>query len=244
MRIPGGDRLRRRFACVALAIGAVACSIAVSPRVGAMTPRYLVLAGQRLTCDDLLWATSRGLIEPVEVHWLWDQHQPGTDYGCETQFLVMLARGARGDLTCADIEWNTAWNQLRLWYEVADLLTFVPGCRLSTYAVLVEGITWFAIDGEYFASCSDINWHYQRGLITPEQADWLRAVLNVRNVPCPLPSSPPANASPTPDGAILVDYLVTPNAPCYYEYTRYGYAADGGLQQCVVTTTGMAWKSP
>jgi hypothetical protein len=237
--------LRSALAILTILLGAIVGSLASLPSAGAVSPHYLLLAAQGAKCEDLLWATSHGLIDPVEVHWLWDNRPAETDYGCETPFLVMRAMGAKGTLTCQDIEWNTAWNRLKLWYEVADLLSYVPGCKLSPYALLVEGTSWFAVSPEYFASCSDINWHYVQHLISPEQAAWLRNVLIVRGTPCPLPSDPPPGSPPAPPGAVVVNYPVTPNAFCYYEFSRYGYTSSGQLQRCAIGSSYLAtWTSP
>lgn len=68
----------------------------------------------------------------------------------------MLALGARGQLTCADVDWNAAAGYLN-WSQAAEVLALTPGCALSGYATLV------AIAASNDLACTDITWWEGQG---------------------------------------------------------------------------------
>ncbi|MEA3214388.1 MAG: hypothetical protein QOJ19_544 [Acidimicrobiia bacterium] len=127
---------------------AVLALVGTANDVGAVTPHYQAMADRSssLKCDDFKYATSRGLIDPVEVLWLLDTHpQPlfCADIANRPDFIqtnrayyVMLAEAAKGQLTCDDIRWNSRYGFVH-YDQAGDLLPRVPGCQLDDYEFLV-----------------------------------------------------------------------------------------------------------
>lgn len=228
---------------------------------GAATPQYQAMAAQlaNLTCDDFKWAASRGLIEPVEVHWLLDARLatspsaqclpvrfPGERnsdgfIGTSRAYYVMLAEATSGQLTCADIRWNAQYGLVH-YDQAGDLLARVAGCQLSEYerlVVLAYGehhsdpqtpLNPINVDG--VLSCSDVNFDLAHGFITPEQAGWLRDVFTSRFIRCGPSTQPPAGAAQPPAGGQLVDYRVARSSGCWNEQEKYAYSDDGTILRC------------
>ncbi len=162
------------------------------PQAGA-TPHYQFMVQQRTAgvpvgCNDLKYAAVQRLIEPGEVLALEDR---GITCG-NRNYTLILALGARGLLTCADVDWN-AGNGYLNWTQASEVLQFVPGCQLSNYSKLV------AIAANKALSCADVNFWQTQGLISPAQGGWLRAlVASLQGAPCPLPQTAPASVSSPP----------------------------------------------
>jgi hypothetical protein len=156
---------------------ALVATLAPAAKAGA-TPHYDLLAwlasqGQA-TCADVRWAAGVGLIEPVEVRWLnaagvhCPDHSAGREGAPSDQYVVMLALNARGQLTCADLEWNASRGYLT-WTALVNL--WHPSCRLTNYARMVP-LMWSGLLG-----CHDVAWHAERGFITPPQAAYLNVTV-------------------------------------------------------------------
>ena len=148
------------------------------PRAGPRcSAHYLLLAeakqaGRPVGCVDVHWAAQQGLLAPVEVRWLGElglRCPDGTvawELVPSEQYVVMLAMAVRGQLTCADVEWNAANAQLT-WSAAINLLGSVPGCALSPYANMVT------LGASGRLGCGDISWNHAAGFITEAQATWL-----------------------------------------------------------------------
>lgn len=145
------------------------------------SPQYLLLArarqaGQPVGCVDVHWATQQGLLAPVEVRWLGELGLRCPDPGVvaehipSEQYVVMLALAVRGELTCADVEWNAAYGQLT-WSAVVNLLGSVAGCPLSQYARMV------ALSASGRLTCDDVAWNRAASTISGDQAGWLAAAI-------------------------------------------------------------------
>jgi hypothetical protein len=84
------------------------------------------------------------------------------------QYVVMLALGAIGQLSCDDIQWNSAFGYLT-YSGMINLATPSSGCGVSPYAKMVT------LRVSKRLSCDDIIWNLQNGIITVEEAGWLGA---------------------------------------------------------------------
>lgn len=258
-------RARRAGTFVSLLLSILVGGFAGWSSAGATTPHYDFLARQILSnassvsCADIEWAAKTGTITPVEVHWLMDlrPQQCGAEY---RQELVLYALTGEHVLTCADIRWNAAYGLIPN-EKIVSLLSYVPGCELNDYEWLATLSAGSAIphpvafgaheQGIGVLACSDINWHAQQGLITAEQAGWLRAVLLARNVACGPPTPPPSGGPvQPPPGQVVVDYRVTPGQSCYPEgiyawaaidqagnsiRETFAWTTEGRLARCIST---------
>lgn len=135
----------------------------------------------------------------------------------------MLALGARGQLTCADVDWNAAAGYLN-WSQAAEVLALTPGCALSGYATLV------AIAASNDLACTDITWWEGQGSITAIQAVCLRnLVASLQGAPCEVNRPAPITVtSPS-----TVPFTVTPGAFCANaDAGKFGYTTTGVLMIC------------
>jgi hypothetical protein len=141
------------------------------------------------------WAAQQGLILAVEVRWLNeiglhcpDARVPSED-ALSDQYVVMLALAAKGQLSCADVEWNSA-NGLLTWRGAINLAGVAGGCQLSVYAKMVTLLESQTL------TCDDIEWNRTQQLISDTHAAWLRS---------PILCSPPAGLTgpPAPPSPLL-----------------------------------------
>lgn len=221
-----GSPRGRLVALVALAMLTLLGILTPARPAGAATSQYQFMVSQRASgvpigCADLRYAASQRLIAPVEVHWLEDA---GVSCG-NRNYTLMLALGAHGTLTCADVEWNAARGYLN-WSQAVEVMTFTPGCVLSRYGFLV------AVAASNALTCDDVNFYEGQALVSPQQSDWLRPlVAQQQSAPCERPvPAPPADGPPT------VAFAVTPGAFCAAaDHGAFGRTKTGLLMRCVDT---------
>ena len=176
-RAVGATRGRpTRAVALAVVVAVAALVVRALPALG-VTAHYTLLneleaTGSGVGCVDVAWAAGQGLVDPVEVRWLAENGVGCPDGTVEReavqseQYVVMAALAARGQLSCADVEWNAHYGYLSS-TGLANLRGIVPGCTVSTYASLV------ALMASGRLACADVYWHYFNATIDKGEAYWL-----------------------------------------------------------------------
>jgi hypothetical protein len=168
----------RRFFSLVLAFTMVTSFVFGLSEASAETPQYAKIAGLKLSgrpvgCVDVAWAAGQRLIDAVEVRWLHDLgvQCPDATVSDEdvpsSQYVVMVALAARGELGCADVQWNAGYGFLT-WTAAVNLSGLVGGCQLNPYAHMVTLLK------SGWLTCRDVDWNVANGLITPDEEGWLR----------------------------------------------------------------------